>query len=198
LRTKVTLASVDGWSWLAVRAMTEPTRPSFTDGFAFDIAWPGLAGFDVVGSEVRAPGVPTVASEAYEAVRIECGVPKMGAELTESTIPAEAGQWIVAESVSFTKGCYTGQELVARIDSRGGNVPRHLRGVVIDGDPAPVGATVVVDGAEVGTLTSVGRSPDLGPIALAYVARKVEPPAGVVVRWDGGELAARVEALPLV
>ena len=52
----------------------------------------------------------------------------MGAELTEATIPAEAGQWLIDASVSFTKGCYTGQELVARIDSRGGNVPRPLRG----------------------------------------------------------------------
>jgi folate-binding protein YgfZ len=123
----------------------------------------------------------------------------MGSELTESTIPAEAGQWIIDQSVSFTKGCYTGQELVARIDSRGGNVPRHLRGLVIDGDPPPIGSLVVVDGAEVGALTSVGRSPELGAsIALAFVARKVDPPADAVVRWDGGEVAATIKALPLV
>ena len=97
-----------------------------------------------------------VGLDAYEAVRIECGVPAMGSELTERTIPAEAGQWVIDRSVSFTKGCYTGQELVARIDSRGGNVPRHLRGIVIDADPPPVGGVVVADGVEVGTLTSVG------------------------------------------
>jgi folate-binding Fe-S cluster repair protein YgfZ len=109
--------------------------------------------------------------------------------------------------VSFTKGCYTGQELVARIDSRGGNVPRRLRGLVlattatpsIDTGPAPVGATVHADGKEVGKLTSVAFSPGLdATVALAYVRRAVEPPAEVVVEWDGGSSPARVEALPLV
>ena len=56
------------------------------------------------------------------------------------TIPAELGQWLIDASVSFTKGCYTGQELVARIDSRGGNVPRPLRGLVVDGAVPAVGA----------------------------------------------------------
>ena len=110
----------------------------------------------------------------------------MGAELTENTIPAEAGQWVIDQSVSFTKGCYTGQELVARIDSRGGNVPRHLRGVVIEGDVPPVGAAVVVDEAEVGTLTSVSRSPDAGSRSRwpTSPARSSRPPTSVV-RWDG-------------
>ena len=79
-------------------------------------------------------GVPLVSLEAYQAVRIEAGVPAMGAELTDRTIPAETG--IIDRTVSFTKGCYTGQELVARIDSRGGHVPRHLRGLVLS-DAAP-------------------------------------------------------------
>ena len=65
-----------------------------------------------------------VGGDRLEALRIEAGVPANGAELTDATIPAEAGQWLIDASVSFTKGCYTGQELVARIDSRGGNVPR--------------------------------------------------------------------------
>ena len=121
----------------------------------------------------------------------------MGRELDEGTIPAEAG--VVDMSVSFTKGCYTGQELVARIDSRGGNVPRRLRGVVVGEGPAPVGAAVMADGKEAGRLTSVAYSPGLGAtVALAYIRRAVEPPAEVVVEWDGGSSPARVEALPLV
>ena len=121
----------------------------------------------------------------------------MGAELTEKTIPAEAG--IVARTVSFTKGCFTGQELVARIDSRGGNVPRHLRGVVVDEATPPVGASLIVGDREVGTLTSVAPGPaGVGVVALAYVRRDVDPPAGVEVRWEGGTAAARVETLPLV
>ena len=83
------------------------------------------------------PGVAEVALEAYQVARIEAGVPVMGAELTERTIPAETG--LIERTVSFTKGCYTGQELVARIDSRGGHVPRHLRGVVVDGAVVPAG-----------------------------------------------------------
>ena len=104
--------------------------------------------------------------------------------------------------MSFTKGCYTGQELVARIDSRGGNVPRHLRGLVIEGDVVPpVGTELVADPAGaakvVGAITSSVRSPELGPIALAFVHRTVEPPADVELRWDGGTALAHVRDLPL-
>jgi folate-binding protein YgfZ len=122
----------------------------------------------------------------------------MGRELNESTIPAEAG--IVDRSVSFTKGCYTGQELVARIDSRGGNVPRRLRGLVLPGTtPPPAGATLHVEGKEVGVLTSAAVSPGLdAAVALAYVRRAVEPPAEGELTWDGGSLVARIETLPLV
>jgi len=177
--------------------------------------WPGLAGADLVGESPAVPaGVARCSLEAYEAVRIEAGIPVMGRELDEGTIPAEAG--VVDMSASFTKGCYTGQELVARIDSRGGNVPRRLRGIVMGATATPsggatatpsggaavsppAGATVSSDGKEVGRLTSVAFSPRLGAtIALAYVRRAVEPPAEVVVEWEGGSSPARVEALPLV
>ena len=127
---------------------------------------------------------------ADERARIEAGWPRMGAELTDRTIPAETG--LVDRTVSFTKGCFTGQELVARIDSRGGNVPRHLRGIRLDGTGAPAGAEVVVAGKVAGTLTSVA-----GDVALAYVGRDGEPPADATVRGDGGEVAARIETLPL-
>ena len=78
-------------------------------------------------------------------------------------------------------------------------MPRHLRGVVVSGETVPpVGAAVHVEGREVGSLTSVAWSPGLGaPVALAYVRRDVEPPAGCEVVWDGGHATARVEALPL-
>jgi folate-binding protein YgfZ len=187
LRTKVDIELMgDTWTHRAVRAERQTSA-------GVDILKPAVEGL----AFADAIQLPVVGLDAYEAVRVECGVPAMGSELTEKTIPAEVGQWVIDRSVSFTKGCYTGQELVARIDSRGGNVPRHLRGVVIDGDAPPVGAAVLVDEAEVGTLTSVSRSPDRGAVALAYVARKVEPPTDAVVRWEGGEAAARIETLPL-
>ena len=192
LRVKCDLDPL-AWSCVAVRG---PKAHDVVDGGVV-ADWPGLPGADLVGESVSAPeGVPVCSMEAYEAVRIEAGIPVMGRELDESTIPAEAG--VVDRSVSFTKGCYTGQELVARIDSRGGNVPRRLRGVVLDSQ-APVGAAVEADGKEVGRLTSVAFSPGLGAtVGLAYVRRAVEPPAEVVVTWDGGSAPARVEALPLV
>ncbi len=137
-----------------------------------------------------------------EVERIEAGVPRAGAELVDDVIPAELGQWMIDASVSFTKGCYTGQELVARVDSRGGNVPRHLRGLVVEGDLVPpVGAELVADpsGAAkvVGAVTSSARSPELGPVALAFVHRTIEPPGEVQVRWDGGQATAQVRDLPL-
>lgn len=82
---------------------------------------------------------------------------------------------MVPRSVSFTKGCFTGQELVARIDSRGGNVPRRLRLVVAD-TAISAGETLVVDGAEVGLLTSVANDSSTNShIGLAYVKRVVDP-----------------------
>jgi folate-binding protein YgfZ len=159
--------------------------------------WPGWPGVDVLGDPPPRPeGVPEASPEDYEAARIEAGVPRMGAELDERTIPAEAG--VVERAVSFTKGCFVGQELVARIDSRGGNVPRRLRGLVVAGDEVPpAGATVVARDREVGRVTSGARSPARGPVALAYLGRAVEVPAPVVVRWEGAEAAAEARALPL-
>jgi len=194
LRVKCDL---DPLAWRCVAWLGPRSHDLVDGGVVAD--WPGLAGRDLVGESPVAPaGARPCSFDAYEAVRIEAGIPVMGAELDEGTIPAEAG--VVDRSVSFTKGCYTGQELVARIDSRGGNVPRHLRGVVFPaGTTPPAGATMSVDGKESGRLTSVAFSPRIGaPVALAYVRRAVEVPAEVTVEWEGGSAPARVEALPLV
>src|SRR6185312_2912368 len=133
---------------------------------------------------------------AYEVMRIEAGLAAMGRELEERTIPEETG--LVAATVSFTKGCYTGQELVARIDSRGGNVPRRLRGVVAasDGPTAmAVGQAVTVGGQEIGRLTSVAVSPTRGAVALAYIKRGNQPPVRAQLDGDGPDVT--VVALPI-
>ncbi|MEA2703026.1 MAG: tRNA-modifying protein YgfZ [Actinomycetota bacterium] len=197
LRVKAAVEPMDGWRCLAVRG--PDAHQAAPDGTPTD--WPGLPGVDLLGPAVELPPGDVArrcSLEAYEVVRIEAGVPVMGRELNESTIPQEAG--IVDRSVSFTKGCYTGQELVARIDSRGGNVPRRLRGVVLTGDtPPPLGTALHVDGKEVGVVTSSAFSPGRGAaVALAYVRRAVEPPGDAELTWDGGAVAARIEALPLV
>ncbi len=196
LRVDVTVALLH-WRVVAVRGPRSSSVDT-ADAVTADPGWPGVEGIDLLGPAVGVPdGVRECSLEAYDAVRIEAGVPAMGAELTDRTIPAEAG--VVGRSVSFTKGCYTGQELTARIDSRGGNVPRHLRGLVVDGPQPPVGAEVVIDGEVVGAVTSAAPSAALqAPVALAYVGRGVEPPAAAELRWEGGRAGAEVRALPLL
>ncbi len=196
LRVDVTVAVLH-WHVVALRGPGSGAVDT-TDLVTAAPEWPGIEGLDLLGPAVGVPdGVRECSLDAYEAVRVEAGVPAMGAELTDRTIPAEAD--VVERSVSFTKGCYTGQELTARIDSRGGNVPRHLRGLVVDGPEPPVGAEVVIDGDVVGTVTSAASSAALrAPVALAYVRRAVEPPAAAEVRWEGGRAGAEVRALPLL
>ena len=203
LRVKATVEPLP-WRCLSLRGPAQAgLREQLASGPARAVRsdWPGSPGIDLVGEHVDVPAEVRVCGlAALEALRVEAGVPAMGSELDEHTIPAETG--VVEETVSFTKGCYTGQELVARIDSRGGKVPRRLRGVVVGERVAPpVGAVLTgPEGAkELGRLTSVVDSPALAaPAALAYVRREVVPPAEVVVRWEGGEVPARVEELPLV
>jgi len=96
--------------------------------------------------------------------------------------------------VSFTKGCYTGQELVARIDSRGGNVPQRLVLLTIEDGVPPIGASLVDADKTVGSVTSVvGTS--AATYALAYLARGVETPADVSVQTDGESWTAAASAL---
>lgn len=164
-------------------------------------ARPAISGVDLVGALVVPPaGVPSGDPEAFEVLRIMAGVPEMGRELTDSTIPFEAG--IVAETTSFTKGCYTGQELIARLDARGANVPRRLRGLVLDAGARemlpPVGSPLIVGEKEVGRLTSVAFSARRGAaIGLAYVQRSVEPPAEGHLAGDSGPVSAEILELPL-
>jgi folate-binding protein YgfZ len=196
LRVKAELVELSGWRCLRLLGANNQTAPGAMPGgaIALPTGWPTLPGVDILG---EAPVLPAGATQcgldAYEAVRIAAGVPRMGAELTDRTIPAEAD--VVDLTVSFTKGCFTGQELVARIDSRGGHVPRLLRRVTMEPGPVPpVGAALERDGASVGALTSVAFSAiRQAPVALAYVRRDVAVPSEVSVVWDGGRSAAKVE-----
>ncbi len=128
----------------------------------------------------------------YERARILAGIPAMGRELTAATIPAESG--VLERSVSFSKGCYTGQELVARIDSRGGNVPHHVRGLRVDGGAAE-GARIEHEGRDVGEITSAVADAG-GTVALAVLARAVVPPTTVSVLAGSGRLSGSVFELP--
>jgi folate-binding protein YgfZ len=155
-------------------------------------AWPGLAGADLIGPAPVVPdGWPVRPAAEYEAVRIGAGIPRMGAELTDKTIPGETG--LIEQTVSFTKGCYTGQELVARIDSRGGHVPRRLRLLVSAGRVEVGTALIDGSGANAGTVTSVASS-GTAWVALGYVRRGVEVPATLRGGPDGPDV--EVQELP--
>jgi folate-binding protein YgfZ len=154
--------------------------------------WPGVAGSDLFDPPQEvvaavAAASPPVGPEEVEVARIVAGIPLMGAELTERTIPAETG--LVELTVSFDKGCYTGQELVARIDSRGSNVPRRLRFVRLTKSAEP-GCALFDGDQEVGFLTSVGRSSlpgwdDMGWVALGYIRRGFDPPLSLTAGPGG-------------
>jgi len=210
LRTKADIELLEGWTCDAGSRNGDGTASVLavnTDEGPFVVAapWPGAEGFDVLRPPSSRAPVPVSGSgvAALEAIRIEAGVPRLGAELVaDQTIPGEAGAWIIDASVSFTKGCYTGQELVARIDSRGNNVPHRLRGLVIDTTPEAlpdVGDEIVVADEVVGRLTSVAWSPGLEQgVGLAYLGRRIEPPVEAAIRGARTAWVAAIRELPLV
>lgn len=135
-------------------------------------------------------GLPEAPPEALAARRIEAGVPLVGVDTGDATLVQEAGLEGVA--VSFDKGCYLGQETVARVAYRG-HVNRRLRGLLLPA-PAAAGAVVRLAGADVGVVTSSAVSPFRGPVALAMLRTSVE--AGAEVGVQGVDDTARVVALP--
>ena len=165
----------------------------------------GVPGFDLyierphasaLVSALAARGVVDLDDSTAETIRIEAGVPRFGIDMDEETIPLEAG--IESRAISFTKGCYVGQEVIIRVLHRGhGRVARKLAGLVFEGDSAPApGASVSVDEREIGHVTSSALSPALGrPIALAYLHRDfLATGTSVVV----GRARGAVAALPFV
>jgi len=138
-------------------------------------------------------GALPVSEVAAEVLRIERGRPRYGIDLDDSVIPQEAG--LNERAVSFTKGCYVGQETVARLYYRG-KPNRQLRGVRLSG-PASQGDELTLEGRVVGRLASVADSPRLGPIALALVRREAPPGTRVDVGpADSDGRTAEVVGLP--
>jgi folate-binding protein YgfZ len=133
-------------------------------------------------------GAVPVADETAEILRVERGRPRYGLELDDTVIPEEAG--LNDRAVSFTKGCYVGQETVARLHYRG-KPNRHLRGLKLSA-PAAYSAEIVSDERVVGRLATTVVSPRLGPIALALVRREA-PPGTVVAVGEQAEPATVVE-----
>ena len=145
---------------------------------------------DRIRDALLAAGAVEVSPEAAEILRIEAGRPRFGAEMGTETMPAEAG--IVEQAVSFTKGCYIGQETVARLHYKG-KPNRHLRGLRFSA-PARPGEALRAGEKEVGRVGGAAVSPALGPIGLAILRREAEPGASLAVGEDG--VTAEVVALP--
>jgi folate-binding protein YgfZ len=135
-------------------------------------------------------GAAEVTEAAAEILRVESGRPRFGHEMTSATIPQEAG--IDERAVSFTKGCYIGQETVARLHYRG-RPNRHLRGLRLEA-PVAGGDAITLGEREVGTVGTAVLSPALGPIALAVVRREAEPGSRIAV--GEGRVSGEVIELP--
>ncbi|MDO9354685.1 MAG: folate-binding protein [Solirubrobacteraceae bacterium] len=143
---------------------------------------------DVIKAVLTERGATTITEPELEVARIAKGRPRFGVELDERTMPQEAG--LTDRAVSFTKGCYVGQETVARLFYRG-KPNRHLRGLVFEDDPSGDG-TVSFGEKTVGQVRRVADSPHVGLVAMAILRREVEPGATV----ECGGTTAQVVDLP--
>ena len=171
----------------------------FTGEVAYQLRMPPdaadavLAALDSAAREVGLEsGLRRGDEAALEVLRVEAGIPLLGAELDEDVLPPEAR---LERAVSTSKGCYVGQEIVARLRSRG-QVNHLLVGLRIESDGLPaVGTLLQAEGRRTGEITSAVVSPTEGPIALGYVRRAHAEPE-TRIDYEGG--IARVAALPFV
>ena len=174
LRTDCTVQEVQ-WDLLTVIDAEASAFSTPVGGLALAVEWPGLVAVDLLGPSVELPaGLAEGSSRDWEARRIAAGIPAMGSEMDSTTIPGSTG--VVERSASFTKGCYTGQELVARVNSRSAGTPTRIVRAVGSGPAPAVGSDVTVDSDPAGHLTSVATLGD-GFVALVSVRRAVATPA---------------------
>ena len=189
------VAELDPGPWLR-------DRLSGGDALLAAYGWSGEPGYQIFAAREALPGLRALLREAgagyglvegslaaLEILRVEAGIPRLGAELDEEVLPAEAG--LTARAVSFDKGCYVGQEIVARLDARG-RVQHQLVGLRFDAE-ARAGDSLHVEEREIGEVTSACVSPHAGPIGLGYVRRAFAEPG---TQLDAGSGRARVSALP--
>lgn len=175
----VTLSGVGERSIVGADVVVPGTVPGTVDAIGVD-----------AGAIIAAAGAGPLRADALEARRIAAGVPIFGVDFTSANLVQEAG--LEAAVVSFDKGCYLGQETVARVHYRG-QVNRRLRGVLL-GAPGPVGAAIHAGDRQVGVLTSVADNPTFGPIGLAILRREVGP--GDPLRIEGHSEPARAAEIP--
>jgi folate-binding protein YgfZ len=161
----------------------------------FDLFVPAES-FDAVWSAAISAGATPAGLGACEIARVEAGRPEWGVDIDENTLAQEANLDELG-AISYTKGCYTGQEVVARVHFRG-HVNKHLSGLrSANVEPPPTGARVIdAEGNDVGDVRSAVSSPRLGGIALSMLRRELSPGAALIARWDGGERSVDLTPLP--
>jgi tRNA-modifying protein YgfZ len=185
IRVKADLETVQ-WRCIAVR---NTERSAQAPGHSV-ASWGLSDGYDLIGATVEPPaGIPQGTAEQLLEARVLAGWPAMGSEITDASIPAETG--VVDLAVNFTKGCYPGQELVERMDSRGSAAPRFVRSLRSPSALA-VGDELFQGPKLVGQVSSVAVSLP-GHVALAVVARSVEP--GSPVSINGNEVVVSIARL---
>jgi len=140
-------------------------------------------------------GVIPGSSQSWDIARIEAGRPEWGIDMNDATIPQEANLDALG-AISYTKGCYTGQETVARVHFRG-HVNRFLRRLhFVSASVPPINAELTDDtGNVVGDIRSVAMSPRQGGVALAMVRREVPPGTTLHARWEGGECTVQIATI---
>jgi len=180
--------SIDG-----ARAMVAKVPDLGVDGYEVFIP---AEGFTALWERAVAAGAAPGGLEAWEIGRVEAGRPEWGIDIDDTTIPQEANLDEL-HAISYTKGCYVGQEVVARVHFRG-HVNRHLRGLrSADAAPPPTGATLHDSaGQQVGEIRSAVSSPRLGGVALGMVRREIELGTQLAARWPNGEARVDVSYLP--
>src|SRR6267378_3928515 len=144
-------------------------------------------------NKLHAGGVSPGSAATWQIARVESGRPQWGADMDDSTLPQEAN-FDELGAISYTKGCYIGQETVARVHFRG-HVNRFLRKLRFVTRPAPPTGAELVDetGKVIGDIRSVALSPRYGGVALAMVRREVQPGTTLQARWSGGECSVQIE-----
>lgn len=146
-----------------------------------------------VKEKLVAGGIAAGSVETWDIARIESGRPQWGIDMDESTLPQEAN-FDELGAISYTKGCYIGQETVARVHFRG-HVNRFLRRLRFVTRPAPPRGAELVDetGKVIGDIRSTALSPRYGGVGLGMVRREIPPGTTLQARWDGGECSVQIE-----
>lgn len=181
-------------AWTVASPSVRVVRAPVTGELAGFMLLADSASATTVRDELVSRNVVFGSHDVREVLRVESGRPAWGVDMDEQTIPQEANLDTL-NAISFSKGCYTGQETVARLHFRG-HVNRQLRGLRAT-EPLRRGATVTdVNGKDVGDVRSVAVSPRYGAIALAMIRREVAIGDSVQLTLDGQQHAARVVALP--